>query len=151
MGISESMAAMAGGGARKGGISDRMMQGPKAEPQEHGETAKHTTLHDHGDGTFHSEGSDGEKVEHPSIGHAMMHMASKHSDGKHMHIHSDGMGGGHTSHQVSDGGKPEGPHDHENIEALKDHMGKFLNEEENEWGGGDYGKSGGGHERSMLD
>lgn len=96
----------------------------------------HTQLHDHGDGTYHSVTPDGEKTEHPHIGHAMAHIAHHHvPDGAHSHVHhADGM---HTSHHAKDGAV-EGPHDHENLEALKQHMGKFLNEEENE--GSDYGE-----------
>lgn len=90
----------------------------------------HTTLHDHGDGSFHTESSDGERTEHPAIGHALMHLAAKHSDGKHMHVHHDGLEA--VSHHVAEDGQVEGPHDHANIEALKDHLGKFFDEEENE-------------------
>lgn len=41
------------------------------EPQE-----EHSpiTLHSHGDGTFHTETEDGERVEHPHIGHALNHI-----------------------------------------------------------------------------
>ncbi len=106
----------------------------------------HTTLHDHGDGTFHTEGHDGSSEEHPHLGHALAHMAGKHGGGaKHMNVHADGMGG-HTSHHVDSDGQAQGPHDHENIEALKDHLGKFFDEEANEWKGEDYGKAGGAHE-----
>lgn len=102
------------------------------------EGGSHTTLHDHGDGTFHTEGHDGEHTEHPHIGHALMHMAAKHGGGgKHMHVHSDGMGT-HTTHHTGEDGQVEGPHDHENMEALKQHMDQFLGEEENE--GSDWGR-----------
>jgi hypothetical protein len=106
------------------------------------ESMAHTTLHDHGDGTFHTEGHDGERVDHPHIGHALMHMAAKHSDGKHMHVHHDGEQ--LTSHHVGEDKEVQGPHDHENLEALKDHMDQFFDEEGHEWegGGGGYG---GGH------
>ena len=91
-----------------------------------------TTLHDHGDGTFHTESHDGESVDHPHIGHALAHMAGKHGGGaKHMNVHENGMGG-HTSHHVGEDGQAQGPHDHDNIESLKDHLGKFFDEEENE-------------------
>lgn len=48
------------------------------EQPEDGEPIMHTTLNDHGDGTFHTEGHDGEEVEHPSIHHALSHIAQKH-------------------------------------------------------------------------
>ena len=51
----------------------------EAEP-EIGDQGEHqsTTLHDHGDGTFHTESADGDMQEHPSIHHALSHMAEKH-------------------------------------------------------------------------
>lgn len=53
--------------------------------------------------------------------------------GKHMHVHQDEMGG-YTSHHVGHDGQIEGPHEHENMEALKDHMDQFFEEEANEGG-----------------
>jgi hypothetical protein len=102
------------------------------------DTGVHTTLHNHGDGTFHTEHHDGTRTEHPHIGHALAHMHGLHNDGgaKHINVHSDGMT--HTSHQHDGSGNVEGPHDHANIEALKEHMGKFLDEESHEWSGDDY-------------
>ena len=85
----------------------------------------------HGDCTFHSESQDGERVEHPTAGHAAVHFLSRHGeDGKHMAVHSDGFS--HTTHQAETGGEAEGPHDHENLEELKSAMDQFLTEEEGE-------------------
>jgi hypothetical protein len=99
------------------------VEGGSAENSE-----KITTLHDHGDGTFHSEGHDGVREEHPDLGHALMHVAHQHApEGKHMHIHHDGMM--MHSHGVNEASEHEGTHDHENIEELKESMGKFLDEE----------------------
>lgn len=104
----------------------------------------HTTLHAHGDGTYHTEHSDGTRTEHPHIGHAVTHMAKTHEPhGTHMHIHHSG--GSITSHHSKDGEETQGPHDHENIEALKDHMDQFLTEEGNEKGD-DYASGGEGEE-----
>jgi hypothetical protein len=90
-----------------------------------GNSGGSTTLHDHGDGTFHTEGNDGAREEHSHIGHALMHMASKHGgEGMHMHLHSDGMS--HTSHHAEKGGKPEGPHEHESMEAMQEHVGNTM-------------------------
>jgi len=63
------------------------------------------------------------------------HLAAMHAQmgGKHMHVHHDGMT--HTTHHVGEDGQVQGPHDHENIEAVKEHLGKFFNEEEHEDGG----------------
>jgi hypothetical protein len=86
-----------------------------------GNSAGHTTLHDHGDGTFHTEGADGQREEHPHIGHALMHMAGAHSDGIHHHAHHDGMGGSITSHH-HDGMQVHGPHEHGSSDEAADHM-----------------------------
>lgn len=87
-----------------------------------------TTLHDNGDGSYKTE-SGGESTTHPSIGHALVHIASKHGgDGKHMHIHSDGMGS-HTTHH-GEGGSVEGPHEHGDTEGLKEHVGSVMGDGE---------------------
>jgi hypothetical protein len=102
------------------------------EPEEEqgGEGAP-ITLHAHGDGSYHTETEDGEREEHPHIGHALMHMAHHHDpDAKHMHVHHDGEA--MTTHHVGEDGMVQGPHDHENLEALKDHMDQFLDEEGHE-------------------
>lgn len=122
----------------------RPPKAPSAEPEpaEHGGNA--TTLHDHGDGTFHTEGPAGH-MDHPHIGHALMHMAAHHAPGvKHMHVQHDGME--ITSHQAGEDGEVEGPHNHENMEALKDHMDQFLNEEEHEPALATVAQRGGEHE-----
>jgi hypothetical protein len=84
----------------------------------------------HGDGTFHSMSAEGERTEHPTAGHAAVHFLLRHGEeGKHLHAHSDGVE--HTTHQSS-GEEVEGPHNHDNIEALKDHLGQFFDEEKQE-------------------
>jgi len=140
MSIADTMAGMARGGKKPGiGEETEHQMGRKSEA----DGGEHSKLFDHGDGTFHSVTSDGERTEHPRIGHAVVHLAAHHEpEGKHFHVHQDG-GGGHTSHQAAEGGKAEGPHDHENIEALDQHMHQFLQEEEHEGEGG-YGAHGGG-------
>lgn len=63
--------------------------------------------------------------------HAAIHqhlMEQHQMDGKaHSHVVHNGDGT-HTSHHVKDG-QVSGPHDHENLEALKDHFDQFLDEE----------------------
>ena len=71
--------------------------GPPAEKQgsDMGESIGHTTLHEHGDGTFHTEGHDGETMQHPHIGHALKHMADKHAPGEEVNMDDhDGDEGG---------------------------------------------------------
>ena len=86
-----------------------------------------TTLHAHGDGTFHTVNSEGRRTEHPQIGHALMHLAKMHSPGDHHHAVGDEDG--FTSHQVEEGGKVQGPHDHKNLGQLKKSMSQFFDEE----------------------
>lgn len=94
------------------------------------------TLHHNGDGTYKTKHEDGTENDHPHLGHALMHMAHHHEpDGKHVHVHHDGMS--MTSHGIHETGEHDGPHDHENIEELKSHLGKFFNEEEHEGEDGD--------------
>lgn len=47
------------------------------------------TIHDNGDGTFHTE-SNGEQTQHPSIHSALAHVGHKVTGGKHVHLHHDG-------------------------------------------------------------
>ena len=143
--IADSMAGMSAGG-RKPGLSDSMGRSEEARAPESEGDGKKSVLHDHGDGTFHTVTSDGEETNHPSIEHATAHMAAHHEpDGKHFHVHQDGAGN-HSSAQAEDGEKSEGPHDHANMEELKDNMERFLTEEEHE--GNEYSRGGeGGGER----
>jgi len=105
---------------------------------------KHSSisLHSHGDGTYHTHSparsGDGEgygpvgerqpgRVEHKSIGAALMHIAKHHAVNDHMHVegHEDGF----TTHHVREGGRVQGPHDHKNLRELKQHLVKFFDEE----------------------
>ena len=90
----------------------------------------YTTLHAHGNGTYHSVSQAGKRIEHPSIGHALSHLAKVHSDGDHVHVL--GHETGYTSHHVLEGGKVQGPHEHKNLAQLKKSMGQFLDEEAQE-------------------
>src|ERR1700690_884061 len=113
-----------------------MKQGPEGKGHS-------ITLTAHGDGTYHTqdEGHDGPyslesgkrpgRVEHPSIGHALMHIAAKHgTEGDHVHVHAheDGF----TTHHVKDGGKVQGPHESKTLAAVKKHLSDVVDEEGNE-------------------
>jgi hypothetical protein len=67
--------------------------------------------------------------------HAVQAAHDAEPTGKHLMVHHDGLA--IRSHGIHEDGTHDGPHDHENLEALKDHMGKFFDEEENEDGGED--------------
>ena len=120
-------------------MKNDILDGKKAEPgtEEEGEGGVHTEIHNHGDGTFHTI-HDGEKTEHGSIGEMHAHLSSIHGapGEKHFHAHHDGMEA--HSHAVESGGEAQHEeHDPENIESIKDHLGKFFNEEEQEGKGGE--------------
>jgi len=108
--------------------ADRMpaKPAPAAEPKPNEEKpgANATTLHDHGDGTYHTESAGGERTEHAHIGHALMHLHAKHADGKAMHIHEHGSG--HMTHHVSDDGQVSGPEEHASPEDLQAHVGQIF-------------------------
>lgn len=55
------------------------------------------------------------------------HLTAMHAEsgGTHMHVHDDGMGM-ITSHHIGEGGQVEGPHEHPDHEALKEHMGRVF-------------------------
>ncbi len=82
------------------------------------------SLHSNGDGTYHTEGGGGQE-EHPTLGHALMHMAHHNEpEGKHMHIHHDGLSV--KSHGIHESGEHDGPHEHDDLEGAKDHMDQMM-------------------------
>jgi hypothetical protein len=117
--IAEAMGSMARGGGHRPSIGGRM--GGDEEEQNKSQSEHESPVHEH---------------------LAAMH---KEMGGKHMHIHQNEHGE-HTTHQVGEDGKVEGPHNHENTEALKHHMDKFLGEEEQEGGYGGHERNSGGGE-----
>lgn len=122
--LNPQRAAHASKVASGGSSAPKPAASPKAEAPPMAGGGNSSTLHDNGDGSYKTE-SGGETTEHPSIGHALVHIASKHGgDGKHMHIHSDGMGS-HTTHH-GEGGSVEGPHEHGDTEGLKEHVGSVM-------------------------
>lgn len=69
------------------------------------------------------------------------HLESMHQQTGHAHSHVEHHGDGrHTSHHISADGEHSGPHDHENLEELKNSFDQFANEEEHEGDheGGEY-------------
>jgi len=57
--------------------------------------------------------------------HEMLGKLHAESGGKHMHIHSHGMGG-HTTHHVGEDGQACGPDEHGSDEELKQHVGSVM-------------------------
>jgi len=90
-----------------------------------------TTLTAHGDGTYHTTNESwggGKRVDHPSIGHALMHLAKKHSAGDHFHVHAT-EDGKTISHQVEEGGRIQGPKEHKTTGQAKKALGAFLDDD----------------------
>ena len=71
-----------------------------------------------------NEDGDGEIKQHLESMHAKTGEA-------HSHVHHK-ADGSHTSHHISAEGEHSGPHDHENLDALKSHFDQFLDEEGHE-------------------
>lgn len=97
-----SQRAHAADRAPKGGAGLTGPNGPSYQSPHSGmgdgetgeDSGPHTTLHDHQDGTYHTEGHDGEHAEHPSFDHAMEHMKSKHGGDMSPHSAEHGMATG---------------------------------------------------------
>lgn len=100
---------------------------PEKDPMNENSGDAHE-LHDHGDGTFHTV-HQGEKVEHESLGHALIHMAGKHAEEGHTHFHGHHDGMVHKSHAVRSGGEPES-REHEDVQGMHDHMDEAMGERE---------------------
>jgi len=101
-----------GGGAAGAGMSAGVLNGGEeqaGEMQPH-----HAAIHEHLQNMHSQTGEAHSHVEH----------------------HDDGI---HTLHHVDKSGEVHGPHDHENLEELKGHMDKFLDEEGQEGEGGEEG------------
>lgn len=128
------VAKMHGGGDAAGreGMKNKILDSSKESGAEEG--GEHTEVHNHGDGTFHTVHG-GEQTEHESIGHMHAHLSKIHGQAgeKHFHAHHDGFEP--HSHSVETGGEPEHQeHDPANIEAVKEHLGRFFDEEKHEGG-----------------
>lgn len=73
-----------------------------------------TEIEHKADGTKSVTHADGEKSEHPDIGHAIMAIHAKDKPGAAhlMHQHEGGV----TTHQVGHDGEPQGPMEHASVE-----------------------------------
>jgi hypothetical protein len=76
------------------------------------------------------EGNEAEEEGEGGAHEALEKMHEEEPESKHAIVSHDGYG--MTSHHIDENGEHSGPHDHENIEELKSHLGKFFNEEEGE-------------------
>ena len=85
---------------------------------------KQMTIHDHGDGTFHSEAG-GQHEEHPDLLHMTTHVAHHHApESKHHHSSHDGFS--HQTHGVSEDGMHQGTNEHESGDEAASEMKSFM-------------------------
>jgi hypothetical protein len=116
-------------------------------PKPHGETKPHESteeqeksdggsdqiheVHDHGDGTFHTEHPDGTREEHPDHLHMLAHLGHKVTDGdKHHIVHHDGIAA--HSHSIDEQGQHTDHGEHNTANEAREAMDKFLGEESEE-------------------
>jgi hypothetical protein len=116
-------------------------------PKPHGETKPHESteeqeksdggsdqiheVHDHGDGTFHTEHPDGTHEEHPDHLHMLAHLGHKVTDGdKHHIVHHDGIAA--HSHSIDEAGNHEDHGEHNTADEAKGALDKFFGEEAQE-------------------
>jgi hypothetical protein len=104
---------------------------PSGEGKEEGD-GDHVEIHSHGDGTFHTI-HQGERVEHETHGHALIHAAKAQAEEGHKHFVAHHDGEELHTHSSANGEEPEHrEHDPDNIEAAKEHLDQFFNEEKGE-------------------
>ena len=88
-------------------------------------------VHDHGDGTFHTEHPDGTREEHPDHLHMLAHLGHKVTDGDKHHIfHHDGISA--HSHSIDEAGNHEDHGEHNTADEAKGALDKFFGEESEE-------------------
>jgi hypothetical protein len=129
--ISDAMGGMAHGPA------PAHQPGKMGKPAMGGaESGGHYQIHPHEDGSAHSMTPDGQKMEHPSMHHAAAHMLGHHNSGDgHSVVHHHAEGG-HTSHHAHEGAV-NGPHEHQDLEGVKDKMAETSGESPEGEGGRD--------------
>lgn len=86
-------------------------------------------LADCANGKYETSTEGGSKTMHPYIGHALMHLASEHADGIHMHAHQEKAGGPITVHVMHEDGSIK-KHEHKGPEAMAEHAEQFFGGEE---------------------
>lgn len=96
----------------------------KEAPMPESGDGKQMTVHDHGDGTFHTEAG-GQHEEHPDLLHMTTHIAHHHApESKHHHSSHDGFS--HQTHGVSEDGQHQGTNEHESTDDAANEMKSFM-------------------------
>ena len=128
------------------GVGDPMAKG--ANESDIGGDSTQTTITHNGDGTHSVQHADGDETgPHEHLHEAFAHISAKqHPDDAHSHVLHE-ADGTHTSHHAKDG-EVSGPHSHPDMDALREHMDRFLAEEGREPEHG--GKGGSMHEPAMM-
>lgn len=85
-------------------------------------------LEDHGDGTFSTHSAEHGDAEHESLGHALIHMASKHAEEGHKHFHAHHDGSAMHTHSAGKGEEPE--HREGGEEEAHDHLSESMGGED---------------------
>jgi hypothetical protein len=107
--------------------SKKLMQGNEGE----NDGEKIHEVHEHGDGTFHTEHPDGTKEEHPDHLHLLAHLGHHLTSGdKHHIVHHDGIAA--HSHSIDEAGQHEDHGEHNTANEAREAMDKFLGEESEE-------------------
>jgi|HubBroStandDraft_1064217.scaffolds.fasta_scaffold268357_2 hypothetical protein len=99
-------------------------QPKKAEVPKEGEGGEHVEIHPHGDGSFHTM-HQGEKMDHPTHGHALIHAAKVHAEEGHKHFHAHHDGGEMHTHSASSEQEPES-RDGQEMEGAHQHMDEAM-------------------------
>jgi hypothetical protein len=97
-------------------------QGAKEES-----SGDHVEIHAHGDGTFHTMHK-GEKMDHPTHGHALIHAAKLHAEEGHKHFHAHHDGGEMHTHSASSDQEPES-RDGQEMDGAHGHLDEAMGEE----------------------
>ena len=122
------------GGERNSSYIPKPDAGKMEAPKEHeggGDGEQVHEVHDHGDGTFHTEHPGGEREEHPDHLHMLAHLGHKVTDGdKHHVVHHDGIAA--HSHSIDEQGNHEDHGESNSAEDAKGALDKFLGEEAEE-------------------
>lgn len=91
----------------------------------------HVEIHPKGDGTFKTV-HQGEEMDHPTHGHALIHAAKVHAEEGHTHFHAHmEPTGEHHSHGMKSGEEPES-RDHEDAQGMHDHMDDTMGNQDHE-------------------
>jgi hypothetical protein len=97
------------------------------KPADGEQTGGHVEIHPKGDGTFMTK-HNGEEMDHPTHGHALIHAAKVHAEAGHKHFHAHHDGASLNTHSDSDS-REDG-----DIAGAHDHLSEAMGEEQGDEG-----------------